>query len=85
MGRPKAKKEEDVSELSRRAGVTLTVGIGILAVIFLLPILVVLQNSFKSKLYISNVRIRVFLIHHGVFGSPHHPVYFDDRLVYREG
>ena len=54
MGRPKAKKEEDVSELSRRAGLTLTVGIGILAVIFLLPILVVLQNSFKSKLYISN-------------------------------
>lgn len=49
MGRPKAKKEEDVSELSRRAGVTLTVGIGILAVIFLLPILVVLQNSFKAS------------------------------------
>ena len=54
MGRKKAKKEEDVSELSRRAGMTLTVGIGVLAVIFLLPILVVLQNSFKSKLYISN-------------------------------
>jgi len=54
MGRPKAKKEEDVSGLSRRAGLTLTVGIGVLAVIFLLPILVVLQNSFKSKLYISN-------------------------------
>lgn len=54
MGKPKAMREDHFNELPKGISTALTVGIGILAVIFIFPILLVLLNSFKSKLYISN-------------------------------
>ena len=54
MSKPKTMKEDSFNELPAGASLALTIGIGILAVIFLCPILIVFMNSFKSKLYISN-------------------------------
>ena len=52
----KAKKNNDMAEpveVSKTAAIIMTIVFIILAVIFLFPILLVLMNSFKNKLYIS--------------------------------
>ena len=55
MARTKSVSREDsFNELPRGLSIALTVFIGILAVVFIMPILIVFMNSFKSKLYISN-------------------------------
>lgn len=55
MARTKSVSREDsFNELPRGISTALTVFIGILAVVFICPILIVFINSFKSKLYISN-------------------------------
>lgn len=54
MSKARASREDSFNELPKGPSIALTVGIGILAVIFVLPILIVLMNSFKSKLFISN-------------------------------
>lgn len=50
----KQKAEQEYCELSKSASTTLTIGIGALAITFLLPILIIFYNSFKSKIYISD-------------------------------
>lgn len=54
MSKARASREDSFNELPKGPSTALTIGIGILAVIFVLPILIVLMNSFKSKLFISN-------------------------------
>ena len=52
----KTKKNNDMAEsveVSKTAAIVMTIVFIILAVIFLFPILLVLMNSFKNKLYIS--------------------------------
>lgn len=57
MSAVKAKKTDirETSEVSKGSGIIMTSILAILAVLFLAPILIILMNSFKSKLYISNV------------------------------
>lgn len=54
MSKARASREDSFNELPKGPSTALTIFIGILAVIFVLPILIVLMNSFKSKLFISN-------------------------------
>ena len=52
----KAKKNNDMAEsveVSKTAAIIMTIVFIILAVIFLFPILLVLMNSFKNNLYIT--------------------------------
>lgn len=50
----KAPQEAIEMEVSKSTGRVLTVVLAVIAVCFLIPILLVLMNSFKGKLYISN-------------------------------
>lgn len=55
MGKaPKARKEAVEMEVGQTTGKIMTVVLTILAVFFLSPIVIVLMNSFKGKLYISD-------------------------------
>ena len=55
MARTKSiSREDSFNELPKGLSIALTIGIGLLAVVFICPILMVFLNSFKSKLYISN-------------------------------
>lgn len=55
MIRKKRKPEEVESiEVSKGTGIAMSVIFGILALLFMFPIIMVLVNSFKSKLYISD-------------------------------
>lgn len=51
--------EKEYCELSKSASMTMTIGIGALAVIFLLPILIIFYNSFKGKIYISDTPFKL--------------------------
>ncbi|MGO5052751.1 carbohydrate ABC transporter permease [Lachnospiraceae bacterium LCP25S3_G4] len=55
MARNKMKKQtEEICELSKGKSTAMTIGMGVLAVVFLLPILIICLNSFKGKIYISD-------------------------------
>ncbi len=53
-GKKKTNDQAPTMEVSRRTGMILTVVLTVLAVIFIFPIFLVLMNSFKNKLYISD-------------------------------
>lgn len=48
------KEESDGLPVSKTSGWILTVFLGIIAVVFLLPVFIIFMNSFKGKLYISD-------------------------------
>lgn len=53
----KAKKTDvrEVSEVSKGTGMVMTIILALLAALFLVPIIIIFMNSFKSRLFISNV------------------------------
>lgn len=53
------KKRTSEMEISKSTGNILTVILTVLAVVFLIPILLVLMNSFKGKLYISDAPFKL--------------------------
>lgn len=55
MAKQKKKQEETmVPEVSKKTGILMTVVYTVLAVVFVIPIILVFLNSFKSKLFISD-------------------------------
>jgi len=57
MSMTKAKKTDirEANEVSKGTGIIMTVILAILTLVFLFPILIIFINSFKSRLFISNV------------------------------
>ena len=55
----KTEKIPQEQEVSRSVGIVLTVILAILAVLFLVPVFLVLMNSFKGKFYISDAPFRL--------------------------
>lgn len=58
MGKKKINENMETMEVSKNTGMILTAALTLLAVMFLVPIVLVLINSFKSKLYISDTPFR---------------------------
>lgn len=54
MGKKQNTEQMEKMEVSRGVGMALTVFLGFLSLAFLVPIVLVVTNSFKSKLYISD-------------------------------
>lgn len=55
MGKAKKTDIRETSEVSKGTGMIMTIILALLAVLFLAPIIIIFMNSFKSRLFISNV------------------------------
>ena len=59
MAKRRAKKEKEQMLVSKKTGVVLTIILTALTIAFLFPIFIVLMNSFKGKLYISDAPFKL--------------------------
>ena len=94
MNRKAKKVENQQMEVSKSTGGVMTAFFGVLSLAFLFPIFLVLVNSFKSKLYISDApfqfpKVGTYVgltvsVYHGVFRGGNCAVHLHDRVVHYE-